>query len=821
MSEFETGYQALGAFDEEAEAPPSDNIVIVVPDSSKARWNHIVDLDEFFTRVYHYHQRNGFLCMVLQDSLQLLQFMFVVLFTTFLVQCVDYNVLFDEVHRNQSQHKVTLNEAIQCHDNFSGILVVCLIVAALFWLFRFIKVLYNLFKYLEMRAFYTQALKITSHDLINMTWHEVQRRLLEVQTEQQMCVHKQELTELDIYHRILRFKNYMVAMVNKALLPLKYKVPCYGDYVFLTTGLKYNLEMILFWGPWSPFENNWHLKTDFKNYHKRQELAAYLSRRILWVGIGNLLLSPLIFLWQILYSFFRYAEVLKREPGTLGSRMWSLNARLYLRHFNELDHEFNARLNRGYRPAEKYMNIFISPVLVIVCKHVAFFAGAVLAVLVILTVIDEDILAVQHVIGLMTGLGVIITVCRACIPDEHMVWCPELLMRTILAQIHYIPDNWQGNAHKTCVRDEFAQLFQYKVVYLLEELFSPIITPLILCFALRNKSLQIVDFFRNFTVEVTGVGDVCSFAQMDIRRHGNAQWIADPHIETNTSQQAEDGKTELSLMHFTLTNPEWRPPETESIFLSTIKEQAHRDASCMSLMPSDNPLLSSLHSLSSAGYCGFNSMISSLVPGTSQLNSGGSGQQTGDWMAQGTTTQSGATNTSRSSRGVTSAGTPPETSLQFMPGYPSSGVKMTSTCRGGIRNTEGPLGGSTNGILASLQQPGTIGATNMPSLQLSVADKRHRNFDEEQLEMMSAEMSFSALYLHELHRRRMFQPLFDIVNDPESPDKTMEEMTQGSGPWSSHGSGPSTSLPHIQESEEEEEHDASEPLLDAKSSKRS
>ena len=37
MSEFETGYQALGAFDEEAEAPPSDNIVHVVPDNSKGK----------------------------------------------------------------------------------------------------------------------------------------------------------------------------------------------------------------------------------------------------------------------------------------------------------------------------------------------------------------------------------------------------------------------------------------------------------------------------------------------------------------------------------------------------------------------------------------------------------------------------------------------------------------------------------------------------------------------------------------------------------------------------------------------------------------
>ena len=37
-----------------------------------ARWNHIENLDDFFTRVYHYHQRQGFLCMVLEDVLQLM-----------------------------------------------------------------------------------------------------------------------------------------------------------------------------------------------------------------------------------------------------------------------------------------------------------------------------------------------------------------------------------------------------------------------------------------------------------------------------------------------------------------------------------------------------------------------------------------------------------------------------------------------------------------------------------------------------------------------------------------------------------------------------
>ena len=66
-----------------------------------------------------------------------------------------------------------------------------------------------------------------------------------------------------------------------------------------------------------------------------------------------------------------------------------------------------------------------------------------------------------------------------------------------------------------------SQLSSLLQIFLLEELLSPLITPLVLIFYLRPKSLEIVDFFRNFTVDVVGVGDVCSFAQLDIGRHGD------------------------------------------------------------------------------------------------------------------------------------------------------------------------------------------------------------------------------------------------------------------------------------------------------------
>ena len=55
------------------------------------------------------------------------------------------------------------------------------------------------------------VLFLSQSELPYVTWQEVQARIVEIQKEHQICIHKKELSELDIYHRILRFKNYMVS----------------------------------------------------------------------------------------------------------------------------------------------------------------------------------------------------------------------------------------------------------------------------------------------------------------------------------------------------------------------------------------------------------------------------------------------------------------------------------------------------------------------------------------------------------------------------------------------------------------------------------
>uniref|UniRef100_A0A8C2T4A9 Autophagy-related protein 9 n=1 Tax=Coturnix japonica TaxID=93934 RepID=A0A8C2T4A9_COTJA len=572
--------------DPEEESPPGEEeLLLHVTEGRQGSWHHIKNLDDFFTKISCC--KNGFACMLLSDLFELGQFVFVVAFSAFLLCCVRYDVLFADRPLNRShvppeRSKVTLPDAVlpapQCARRIaaSGWLVFLLAMAALFWLCRLLKVLRGLFDYWDIRRFYGEALRIPA--LCNYSWQEVQARLIGLQREHQICIHKKELTELDIYHRILRFKNYMVAMVNKSLLPVRFRLPLLGPVVFLTRGLLYNLELLLFRGPGALFLNSWSLRPQYKRAGERLALARRLARSTVLLGAANLLLCPLVLVWQLLYAFFSYAEVLRRRPGVLGTRRWSLYGRLYLRHFNELQHELTARLGRGHRPATRYMNSFPSPMMAVLARHVAFFAGSVLAVLIALTVYDEDVLTVQHILTAITMLGLLLTVARSFIPDEHSVQCPEQLLQRVLAHTHYMPQQWRGSAGAAETRNEMGQLFQYKAMFIVEELLSPILTPLILIFALPPRALDIVDFFRNFTVEVVGVGDVCSFAQLDVRRHGNPQWLSEGQTEASVYQRAENGKTELSLMHFAISNPRWQPPPHSGMFLSHVKERLQRDA---------------------------------------------------------------------------------------------------------------------------------------------------------------------------------------------------------------------------------------------------
>lgn len=150
---------------------------------------------------------------------------------------------------------------------------------------------------------------------------------------------------------------------------------------------------------------------------------------------------------------------------------------------------------------------------------------------------------------------------------------------------------------------------------------------------------------------------------------------------------------------------------------------------------------------------------------------------------------------------------------------PSSACSLP--IRGGIKNAEGPLGGSRHGLLSCLQHSATmsgsdqtepVDAADLPShstmnvQQHSLLQRPH--VDEETLELLSTEMSFSALYMHEMHRKKVYNPYYENMEDiharhiwqTESPQQPDNPGLTPSSPVPS-----SSRLPTQQEEDEEEE----------------
>ena len=77
---------------------------------------------------------------------------------------------------------------------------------------------------------------------------------------------------------------------------------------------------------------------------------------------------------------------------------------------------------------------------------------------------------------------------------------------------------------------------------------------------------------------------------MDVRRHGNPDWQQKGSLnedgtnntlteEPTSYAKAEDGKTEMSLLHFALTNPDWKPPQEEQTqFINQLRGQVSKEA---------------------------------------------------------------------------------------------------------------------------------------------------------------------------------------------------------------------------------------------------
>ena len=85
------------------------------------------------------------------------------------------------------------------------------------------------------------------------------------------------------------------------------------------------------------------------------------------------------------------------------------------------------------------------------------------------------------------------------IPDETVrttTHTAEELLEQVSASTHYSPMHWIDADGSSSTKEEFEELFPFKVQLFAMEVLSVILTPMVLCFSMPSSAAVIVNFVR-------------------------------------------------------------------------------------------------------------------------------------------------------------------------------------------------------------------------------------------------------------------------------------------------------------------------------------
>jgi autophagy-related protein 9 len=502
-------------------------------------------LDAFLQEAYQYFTGHGMSSILLAKFLTQATELFAFCFAMFLTTCIDYS----KIPTSKKTPDILIP---QCIDKSSWIKKAAIFLFVIYWGMMFVRNLGDISRLRRMRDFYTHILEISEDDMQTVSWLRVVDGLVKVQNANVATANngprakryldynqpQQRITAETVANRLMRQDNYYVALFNKEIFDFTLPVPYLGSRLFYSKSLEWCIDFCLTnfvfdeQGAPRPFA------LDVKN---RKVLVEGLRRRLRFAALVSVIFAPWNMLRFSIVYFFRYYTEFTRNPARVSLRAFTPFAEWKIREFNELEHLFQRRIRQAYPFAVEYLKQFPKDKTDQLCRFVAFVSGAFAGVLALATLFDSELfLGFEITEGRTTVFWVsvmvgIFSVAHGALPDETETHDPVLHLKEVLMYIHYMPAHWKDRLHSNEVRAEFSSLYQNKVLIFLEEIISLVLTPIILYRNSNERCERIVDFFRESTVHVEGVGNQCNFAVFNFKKHQNV-------VEnTTTALQEPDG----------------------------------------------------------------------------------------------------------------------------------------------------------------------------------------------------------------------------------------------------------------------------------------
>ncbi|CCE64990.1 hypothetical protein TPHA_0J01690 [Tetrapisispora phaffii CBS 4417] len=494
------------------------------------KWANVQNLDMFLQDIYKYYLDNGYYCIAIKKLLNLLTLIFVVYISTFMTFCINY----PKFHESTTFSGVIIE---QCYSkNITGFPKLLLWIFYVFVILKLIQFYFDIQNLSDIHNFYTYLLDIPDKELQTIPWKNIIQQIMYLKDQNALTANvvevkaKNKLDPLIVANRIMRKDNFLIALYNQNILDLSLPIPMFRTNI-LTKTLEWNINLCVIG---FAFNEEGFLKQQFLKSSQQAYLTEELKKRFMLAGVLNIILSPFLVTYFLLLYFFKYFNELKNSPARLGVRQYTPIAEWKFREFNELYHVFEKRLGLSTKLADKYINQFPKETLDIIFNFVSFVSGTFVTILVCLTLFDSEhflnveITKDRTAIFYITIFGAIWTICKNSISEEYNVFDPEETIKELSLYTHYLPEEWEGKYHTEGVKNEFCKLYNLRIIILLRELTSLILTPFVLWFSLPKCSQKIIEFISSSAIYIDGLGYVCKYASFDIKQFEN---------QANESQQ--------------------------------------------------------------------------------------------------------------------------------------------------------------------------------------------------------------------------------------------------------------------------------------------
>jgi len=447
----------------------------------------------FLMRVYQYYISGGFNNIIIKQITNLLNTIFLVLITLFLFNCVEYNDIISIKEHSHLAEFINWDKFFKEMGFFS---VVCFIMLIGFTAAKLIKLRNSWTKYKSIQYFYNTNLEINDCELNQLKWDDIVVKLGEE-------ANNTFVNSYTIANQIMKKDNYIIAMVSNKIIDAS------GFTKLIETSFIYCIIDHL-------FDINNNLRRDIFNSHNKCQLVEHIKRRLKIMAFLYVLFMPFIFIFALFQSMFKYGEKFYKKPELLGLRAWSVGSHWIFREYNEMEHFFKKRLFNSNKFARRYVGTFYATILDIISRFIIFILSGFLIILIITSVLNENVLLKLYISKNQTVLwyigvfGSLITVLKMFI-QKHSNHNPNECMAKIIKEIKYLPDTWIENAQKQFIKNQFVEYYPYQVYIIIKECMSIIMIPYILWKYCENVN-NVVSFIINSTVHNEQLGLICYYA---------------------------------------------------------------------------------------------------------------------------------------------------------------------------------------------------------------------------------------------------------------------------------------------------------------------